>query len=329
MQYLIPQVLASDIIDRYEIWVNTTDKEDIFFFEEIAKRYQKITLVWQPNGIVNGIESINAFYKQCVDSNTIYFKLDDDIVWMEPGSIESMVAFRVDNPQYFIVSPLVINNALCTYILQTEGLLRLPRYIGASASSPVLWKSGKFAYDLHTWFLDSILKRMRYAELHCGAHEFGLTRFSINAILWFGAEMKEFYGEVPGDDEEFLSCIYPTKARKSNCINGDVVFSHFAFYPQRAKLDSRKILEQYGDFLLETWITSNGVERKVYDDICGIMKYIKENEEGIRCQPNRYERVRHKLSIVRRISTTMKMLLPYGLVNMVANRKIDKVDWIL
>ena len=36
MQYLIPQVICSDIVDRYDIWVNTTDKKDIAFFEMLA-----------------------------------------------------------------------------------------------------------------------------------------------------------------------------------------------------------------------------------------------------------------------------------------------------
>ena len=64
MQYLIPQVICSDIVDRYDIWVNTTDKKDIAFFEMLAKKYDKINLVWQPDNTIDGINSINAFYKQ-------------------------------------------------------------------------------------------------------------------------------------------------------------------------------------------------------------------------------------------------------------------------
>lgn len=57
----------------------------------------------------------------------------------------------------------------------------------------------------------------------------GMTRFSINAILWFGDEMRKFDGVVPGDDEEFMSCIYPTKHGMSNAWNGDAIVAHFAF----------------------------------------------------------------------------------------------------
>lgn len=88
MQYLIPYIVASSIVDRYDIWVNTHNGADIEFFKQVAQRFPVVNLVWQPNGVVNGNESINAFYKKCVEPNTIYFKLDDDVVWMEPGLIE-------------------------------------------------------------------------------------------------------------------------------------------------------------------------------------------------------------------------------------------------
>jgi hypothetical protein len=157
MQYLIPYIVSCDIVDRYDIWVNTHNMADIEFFKQMAEKYSVINLIWQPDGVVNGNASINAFYKSCVEPETIYFKLDDDIVWMEPGLIEKMVSFRVDNPQYFVVSPLVINNSLSTYLLQVENKIRLDKYYQASSSHPVLWKSGYFAKELHQWFIERYL----------------------------------------------------------------------------------------------------------------------------------------------------------------------------
>ena len=61
MQYLVPQVVASDVVDRYDIWINTTDKQDIEFFRLLAEAFPKINLVYQPDGVVSGISSINAF----------------------------------------------------------------------------------------------------------------------------------------------------------------------------------------------------------------------------------------------------------------------------
>ena len=63
MQYLVPPILHSDVVDRYDIWVNTNNGADIEFFKRLAADYHKVNLVWQPDGVVNGIQSINAFYK--------------------------------------------------------------------------------------------------------------------------------------------------------------------------------------------------------------------------------------------------------------------------
>ncbi len=50
MQYIFPYILASDIVDRYDIWVNTTNMQDIECFRQMAARYPKINLIWQPEG---------------------------------------------------------------------------------------------------------------------------------------------------------------------------------------------------------------------------------------------------------------------------------------
>ena len=253
MQYLIPQVICSDIVDRYDIWVNTTDKKDIAFFEMLAKKYNKINLLWQPDNIIDGINSINAFYKQCVENNCIYIKLDDDIVWLAPNFFEEIVKFRIQHPEYFVVSPLVINNAKTTYLFQIQGKLKLARYQRAESFSKVLWKSGKFALELHEWFIKNHLSPQKWEDLYCQNYPMGITRFSINSIAWFGEDMKKFQGEVTGDDEEFMSCIRPTLEGKANCFCGSTLIAHFAFRSQREILDKANILEQYGTVMFDQW----------------------------------------------------------------------------
>lgn len=280
MQYLIPQIISSEIVDRYDIWVNTTDKQDIEFFKLVSAKYPKVNLVEQPDGVVNGIASINAFYRQCTDEDAIYFKLDDDIVWLEPGSIEKMVKFRIDNPDYFLVSPLVINNARSTYLMQVKNKISLNRYFKSDTAFDILSRSGEFAAQLHEWFLNNYLKTGKYNELHCGAHPVAMCRFSINAILWFGREMKKFNGVVPGDDEEWLSSIKPTELGVANCFNGDALVAHFAFFTQREILDKRTILQQYGAILQELWS-----QDKILNDINSVVqsaiKFVETNKDSI------------------------------------------------
>lgn len=293
MQYLIPFVVSSPIVDRYDIWVNTHNTADIEFFKRVADLYPVVNLVWQPEGVVNGNKSINAFYKQCIEPMTIYFKLDDDVVWMEPGLIEKMVEFRISNPGYFIVSPLVINNSLSTYLLQTGGKLRLKEYCNADSSHPILWRSGRFAADLHDWFLRNYLLPNKWDELHMGVKPMGMTRFSINSILWFGDEMRKFNGEVPGDDEEFLSCIYPTRQGLANAWNGDAIVAHFAFFTQREVLDRMGILERYGKYCLAEWAKEPAM-KGISDSIQKIMAEIAQNAKELEGRPSPYRKVTMK-----------------------------------
>lgn len=256
MQYLVPQVVCSDIVDRYDIWVNTMDRRDIEFFRLLARKYSKIRLVWQPDGVINGNQSINAFYRDCCDDNTIYIKLDDDIVWIEPGFFEKIVEFRINHPEYFVVSPMVINNQKSTYVLQCMDKLPVLRYRRADPFDKLFWRSGKFAKELHEWFLENYLSTGRWEELHCGdgrGYPMGLTRFSINSIVWFGSKLKEIGGVVTGDDEEFMSSIHPTRLAMANCLYCDTMISHFAFGPQREMLDKANILERYGEILHQQW----------------------------------------------------------------------------
>lgn len=252
MRHLVPQVLASPAIERYDLWVNTTDPGDVAFLEELGRRCPQVRLVPQPEGRVCGNASINAFFRQTTDADTIYVRVDDDLLWMEPGFIEKIVSFRRTHPNYFLVSPLVVNNALCTHILQACGKLRYPEYLPACSSGETAWKDGRFAEKVHRWFLRKLADGT-WDKLRCGPKPISLNRFSINAICWFGGAFRAFGGNVTGDDEEFLSVTRPNEAGLCNCFDGSTIVSHFAFHPQRDHLDRTDVLEQYGKAVLRTY----------------------------------------------------------------------------
>ena len=288
MQYLVPPILNADIVDRYDIWVNTHNMVDIEFFKKLAKKYPKVNRVWQPDGVVNGIASINAFYRDCCDKDPIYMKLDDDVVWFEPELFEKMVKFRVDNPEYFLVSPLVINNALSTYLLQVHNKIKLDKYYMSICGERTICFDGWFAADLHDWFMEKYLIAGKYQELYVGKHPMGMARFSINCVLWFGNEMAEFKGEVPGDDEEFLSCIKPTQLGKANCFNGDALIAHFAFGPQREGLDKMDILNRYGKILHDLWKQDESM-RGIDISVQQMIKKVEAREAELNSLPSPYK----------------------------------------
>lgn len=288
MRLLIPYILESNIVDRYDLWINTNDNADIAFFKEIASISPKVKLIWQPDGIVNGIESINAFYKFCIDSDTIYFKLDDDVIWMEPNLIEKMVKFRIDNPQHFLVTPLVINNGFSTLLLYVNEKFKLKK----GYNIDTCWEKGMFAKELHELFIKKYLIPNKYNHLYVQDAIIAMNRFSINAILWFGKDLAKISGLIPGNDEEFLSLIYPTKEKMTCAWNGNAIISHFAFGSQREIIDKTDILNMYTKYADKEYKDNN-----IYNEVQKIYNHIEQNLESLYSLPLVYKQAESKMTV--------------------------------
>jgi hypothetical protein len=252
MKLLVPQILASPVVDRYDVWVNTDDAGDLAFLRRLPEldsaRPERVRLIAQPDNLAPDWGAIAGFHRFAQDPDTIYIRLDDDVVWLEPGFFETLLSFRIANPRYFLVMPLIINNALCTHLLRTLGKIASSRFVGAACMDPVGWKDPAFAVKLHRLFLD-LLARGEAARLHCGAHEIAMNRFSINAICWFGRDLAALGGEVGIAEEEELSNLSPTRLGRTNCFCTDTIAAHFAFYVQRRALDRTDILDAYARHL--------------------------------------------------------------------------------
>lgn len=259
MRLLVPYLLSSDKIDRYDIWVNTENKQDIAFLEALSA-HEKIRLISQPNGIVDGNRSINAFFKYAQDDREVYIRFDDDIVWMECGAIDSIVEFRLSHPECFIVSPYVINNAMCSALLQLHGKLpEFPR-VKPYAADPEGWVSADFADKLHRAFL-AALNEGDLADFRGKDTSFAACRFSINCVSWFGKDLRPFDRIFEGDEEEQLSFSIPALANRCNSIIGSALVAHFAFFTQREHLDQTDILARYLEVRNRTsWLTPDAIK---------------------------------------------------------------------
>ena len=244
MKLLAPYLLSSELVDRWDIWVNTVDEGDINFFEELGKKFEKVNLVRNPEGQVNGNASINWFYRTAIERNTIYVKFDDDIVWVEDGFFETLLDYRIENRAHLLVFPAIVNNAICTHLFQQKKKLNFPEYLSAIYSDSLAWACPEFATELHQWFL----KHVESGSVDVLKFEpvlIALNRFSINCMSWIGEDFSEFGGIVLDDDEEYLTVIKPSELRKINSICGGTLVSHFAFYPQRKLLDRGDLLYAY------------------------------------------------------------------------------------
>lgn len=244
MEVLVPQILGIPLVDRYDIWVNTDDPGDRAFFDGLAAKYDRVRLVPLADGLKPQTDSIYSFHTTTLDVDTIYIRFDDDIVWLEPGFFETLLRFRVDHPEHFLVMPLIINNAICTNLLQTLGKIKPWRNVRANCLDRIGWGQPAFALALHRFFL-KLIDGNQTARLHCGAHLIALNHFSINCISYFGRDLAAFGGIVGVKEEEELTAVIPVRLRRTNAICADTIAAHFAFFTQRAWMDASDVLGRY------------------------------------------------------------------------------------
>ena len=249
MEVLFPHILKqSNFIDEYRIWVNTEDKEDLSFFNELKEQYPELVTLDHSADNQHGYgasSAIHHFFKNTIDQNTVYIRLDDDIVWIDDNFFEKIYNFRINHPDPFLIFGNIVNNAICDHIHQKQGIYEPTPQFGYDCLDDNGWKNAELAENKHRVFLDN------FKQDNLGTYRFGqwnendYRRISINAICWFGKDLAEIDGNVDMNEEEFLSTNYPKKIKRINCIYGDALCVHFSFYTQREHLDETDILEQY------------------------------------------------------------------------------------
>ena len=246
LELLIPQIVAlQPYVDEYRLWANTTDQEDLKYMDEVAKQHSGFVKV-EPLSVKHaGNLSIYSFFKNCVDSETVYVRFDDDIVLIDsPAAFVDMVRFRIANPKYFLVYGNILNNAIVSHIHQRLGNLNLDAgATGYACTDETGWNNPRFAANIHLQVLDSPLSRFHTRNWDLFEYE----RVSINCISWLGSNFAEFNGLVGFDEEQWLSVDKPKTSRQMNCIFGSFVCVHYAFHPQRNYIDKTDILKLYGE----------------------------------------------------------------------------------
>lgn len=246
LRLLIPYVLSCSKVDRYELWVNTPDPADIAFLEAAATIDDRITLVHLPDSVEPGPAAIRQMWPAWCESDTIYLRFDDDIVWIDERFFETFLSFRINNPHYFVVAPLIINNAMATYLLHTFRKIKVSKAVGPDRFDRVGWVNPSLARSLHI-LLQELITRDEVARLSCGQIPLSGNCFSINCISWFGRDLAMVGKQIPpGEDEEAAaSCSFALRAGRLNCVTTTAVIAHFAFYTQREVLDRSALLEGY------------------------------------------------------------------------------------
>ena len=252
MQILFP-LIKSNIIDEVLVGVNTKNQSDIDFINQycqIDPKFKKIDIPWDKIGTPS---VYNYMFSRMTDEDTIYIKLDDDLIFLSERFFEDLVEFRVEHPEYISIYPFVINNPLCNWL---GGWFK--EFTNQSDCMYKTWQDPKYAMFLLSAFAEGklpIINKSNYVFDKKDAFYRNEIKFSIcpsiNAVCFWGFDCKKMNWADRmvkyGTDEIYLTQgIFNDfgHARKHVVYNKPLCV-HYAFYTQRNMLNALNILEKY------------------------------------------------------------------------------------
>lgn len=236
------------LIDEWHLWQNTENAADIGCLEWHGGDLLQPTVIRTVSapGPYNAARICHFFPYAC-EPGTIYLRFDDDIVWVQPGAIERMLAFRLAHPEYFLVGGNIVNNPVCAHRHQRVGALVVDHKIENHYIDEIAWKY--LGPEQHAQFL---LQRNKDAY-HFPHEQLRMNqRFGIQFISWLGDEFAKFGGKLPHEDEEkWLTAEAPGQFGKPNALCGTALAVHFAYTEQRRTLDALGTLDHYAQLALD------------------------------------------------------------------------------
>lgn len=240
-------VLRETAVHEWHLWDNCRTSEDRAYINELARVHPRIKIDQLP-GTDGTNRSVNRFYRFCDDPEAFYIKMDDDLVYL-PQDFATRLCGQAtaERQKYIWWSPLVVNNAICSWLIKYHSQEEIPEDLSCQASSARGWSDWKFAEAIHQRFLRAV-ERGEQEKFCVPNFEVSLSRFSINCIGFFGRDVVELgqsFCPLEGDDEEWISAVLPSKTGRPGRVVGSLVVSHFSFFTQEPELLQSRVLDHY------------------------------------------------------------------------------------
>jgi hypothetical protein len=239
------------VLDEWYLCMNTDQEQyrDREYGYELARDNDWITVKEIPEGkqyFYPKQQNTRHFYDYMTDPETVYIRFDDDIVYVEDNAIENLATARVKKPQPFVIFPIIWNNAICSYYLQSMGIVGREHGIVevAHCMEATGWRSPEFAVYMHETLLAAIEQGTVYKLfMH---HDIQLEKslqFSVSCFAKTG-----YADEVPieSEEESWHTIEQPGATGRANMILSNALVSHFSFYHQREfLLEHTDLLDRY------------------------------------------------------------------------------------
>jgi hypothetical protein len=248
LRLLSHYILKSPEVAEWHLWDNCRNASDRAYLRALAASDPRIQVKELP-GANGGFGIIGEFFRFCDDPDALYLRFDDDIVFIEDGFFPRFIARALgERGKALWFSPLIVNNAICGTLMKHTSRVIIEGPISCQAMCPYCWAFPNFPEALHPVFIEAI-RSNRLDDFRCPDREVRMSRFSINALGFFGAE-KVALGDMflpAGNqaEEEWLSAVLPAKLDRAGKILGDLLVAHFSFYTQERRLLQTDILNAY------------------------------------------------------------------------------------
>ncbi len=247
MKKFIYRKMEEGLIDSLDLWLNTVNPSDIAYIELMAAENPKVKIYRLDEAITPTWESYNAlqthkFFKFSHQDDTIYIRLDDDIIWVAEDAIEKICQARIDHPNAFAIYPNIINSTMCTSwhqeigaLSEEAGIVRRedPKDLDYAYLDAFNYTSTALINHIHNTF------KRRYEEGSLSAYYLpsksfdDFKHFSICSIAWWGKDKVS-----PGALEESqMAHELPKGFNRPVWFAGDALMVHFAYHTQRTELE--------------------------------------------------------------------------------------------
>jgi hypothetical protein len=246
------------LVDEAWAYMNTDpqgQEDDIAYAHELAERFPWFHLKHRPAGVDLGNLPKQRYtglaYREMTDRDTVYVRLDDDVIYLHEHAIENLVRARLDMPAPVAVFPIIFNNAICSHFLQACQKVPLEwGQVGLYCMDPVGWASGPFAVKLHELLLERI-EGGTVEDLYL-YQDFPIqpgTQFSVSCFASLGSMYADLpHGPgvlVPDEEESFHTVHQPVATGVPNILRGNAIVSHWSFFTQHPFLNGTDLLERY------------------------------------------------------------------------------------
>ncbi|KAI1208393.1 uncharacterized protein F4807DRAFT_431150 [Annulohypoxylon truncatum] len=100
-------------VDEIRFMVHTNNDEDLDYLKDLVSRREEHYHIVEANTCEGS--SYGCIWDSVVEDDTIYVKIDDDIIFIHPDAIPQLVHTRIATPHPFAVSANLVNSPLTGY----------------------------------------------------------------------------------------------------------------------------------------------------------------------------------------------------------------------